>query len=227
MRMQRADDAAGGDRVQEEMLARVGQMTRALHDSLRGLGFDKLLERAAHDIPDARDRLDYVARMTEQAAQRVLNATEAASPLQDGIGAGAASLADGWRAVLAEQGTGAGAGHAMPPACHALAERTIGYLDASRAASDATRRHLLDIMMAQDFQDLTGQVIRRVTELAHGLETQLVQLLLDYSPSDLRREAAGGTDHGLLNGPQIRPEGNPDVVADQEQVDDLLDSLGF
>ena len=69
--------------VSEEMLARVGQMTRSLHESLRGLGFDQLIERASHDIPDARDRLDYVARMTEQAAQRVLNATDAAGPLQE------------------------------------------------------------------------------------------------------------------------------------------------
>ncbi len=86
--------------AQAEVLARVGAMTRTLHDSLRGLGFDKLLEKAAHDIPNARDRLDYVAKMTEQAAQRVLNATDAAGPLQDGIDQGAGSLANDWQAVL-------------------------------------------------------------------------------------------------------------------------------
>ena len=75
-------------------------MTRALHDSLRGLGFDQLIERASHDIPDARDRLDYVARMTEQAAQRVLNATEAAGPLQDRIQADAASMSSEWQQTL-------------------------------------------------------------------------------------------------------------------------------
>ncbi len=77
--------------------------------------------------------------------------------------------------------------------------------------------------MAQDFQDLTGQVIKKVTELAQGIEQQLVQLLVDYAPPEIRRDAGSG----LLNGPQINPEGNPDVVADQEQVDDLLESLGF
>ena len=65
----------------EEILMRVGDMTRLLHDSLRGLGLDKLLERAAEDIPDARDRLDYVAKMSEQAAQRISNATDLAIPL--------------------------------------------------------------------------------------------------------------------------------------------------
>jgi chemotaxis protein CheZ len=219
MDAQRVEAMPDEARPQEELLTRVGQMTRALHDSLRGLGFDKLIARAAHDIPDARDRLDYVARMTEQAAQRVLNATEAASPLQEGIAAAAVPLAQEWRAQLALD---------LPQDTRALVERTITCLDNAQVASDATRQHLLDIMMAQDFQDLTGQVIRRVTELAHNLEQQLVQLLLDYAPAEMRRETEAEDDgDSLLNGPQIRPEGNPDVMAGQEQVDDLLDSLGF
>ncbi|HVL75675.1 MAG TPA: protein phosphatase CheZ, partial [Noviherbaspirillum sp.] len=86
--------------AQEEVLARVGQMTRMLHENLRGLGFDKLIAKAAHDMPDARDRLDYVAKMTEQAAQRVLNATEAAAPLQERIESGAGDLAGEWRALM-------------------------------------------------------------------------------------------------------------------------------
>jgi chemotaxis protein CheZ len=210
-------DASGVElsNAQTEMLTRVGMMTRTLHDSLRGLGFDKLIERAAHDIPNARDRLDYVAKMTEQAAQRVLNATDAAGPLQDQIDHGAASIANGWQNLLSAPFS--------EEKCRAMAQQTIDYLDQSRSDASATKQHLLDIMMAQDFQDLTGQVIKRVTELAHGIEQQLVQLLLDYAPPDIRRDAGSG----LLNGPQINPEGNPDVVADQEQVDDLLESLGF
>ena len=81
----------------------------------------------------------------------------------------------------------------------------------------------MDIMMAQDFQDLTGQVIKRVTGIAQNLEKQLVQMLVDFAPAEIKREF----DNGLLNGPQINPEGNNEVVADQGQVDDLLDSLGF
>ena len=199
----------------EEMLSRVGQMTRMLHDNLRGLGFDKLLAKAAHDIPDARDRLDYVAKMTEQAAQRVLSATEAASPQQDRIEAGATRLAGEWSVALP--------GGFAEAEYRALAAQTMAYLNDARADALATRQHLLEIMMAQDFQDLTGQVIKRVTELAHGIEQQLVQLLLDYSPPEQRRNSG----NGLLNGPQINPNDNPDVVASQAQVDDLLDSLGF
>ena len=78
-------------------------------------------------------------------------------------------------------------------------------------------------MMAQDFQDLTGQVIRKIADLAQGLEKQLVQLLIDYAPEEVKRDAKCS----LLNGPQINPANSNDVVVDQEQVDDLLDSLGF
>jgi len=199
----------------DEVLSRIGHMTRSLHESLRGLGLDKLIEKAASDIPDARDRLDYVARLSEDAAKRVLDATDAASPLQDGIDASSAELSQAWRAILA---SGAGS-----PEVRALAERTIAGLDASRSAAAATRGHLMDIMMAQDFQDLTGQVIKRITGIAQNLEKQLVQVLVDFAPAEVKREL----DNGLLNGPQINPEGNSEVVADQGQVDDLLDSLGF
>src|SRR5205823_4143007 len=85
----------------DEVLSRIGHMTRALHESLRGLGLDKLIEKAASDIPDARDRLDYVARLSEQAAKRVLDATDAANPLQDGIDGSATELIGSWQALLA------------------------------------------------------------------------------------------------------------------------------
>lgn len=199
----------------DEMLARVGQMTRNLHESLRGLGFDKLLERAAHNIPDARDRLDYVAKMTEQAAQKVLNATDAAGPLQARIDSGATELSAQWQQAMSGQYT--------EEQFRALAARTVGYLDETRDAAGETRQHLMDIMMAQDFQDLTGQVITKVTELAHGIEQQLVQLLIDYAPAEAKRDSG----NSLLNGPQINPNGSTDVVANQTQVDDLLESLGF
>lgn len=200
---------------QDEMLARVGQITRTLHDSLRELGLDKVLEKATVEIPDVRDRLNYVARMTEQAAQRVLNATDTAIPLQERIDAGADEILNGWRSTLKAPFSEAN--------YRDMATLTMQCLVDMRNDTSATKQQLLDIMMAQDFQDLTGQVIRKVTELAHGLEQQLVQLLIDYSPAELRRESGSG----LLNGPQINPASRSDVVADQGQVDDLLDSLGF
>jgi chemotaxis protein CheZ len=204
-------DSASND----EVLSRIGHMTRALHENLRGLGLDKLIEKAASDIPDARDRLDYVARLSEDAAKRVLDATDAAGPLQDKIDGSAVSLARSWQSLL-DSGEGT-------PEWRALAEKTIAALDESRGAVGATKGHLMDIMMAQDFQDLTGQVIKRITGIAQNLEKQLVQMLVDFAPAEVKREF----DNSLLNGPQINPEGKTEVVADQGQVDDLLDSLGF
>ncbi|MFC0133041.1 protein phosphatase CheZ [Massilia eurypsychrophila] len=200
----------------DEFLSRIGHMTRALHDSLRGLGLDKLIEKAASDIPDARDRLDYVARLSEQAAQKVLNATDAASPLQDKIDSDAQQLSAAWNGLLEAPGT-------TDAQWRALAESTILRLDATRGATVDTKAYLMDIMMAQDFQDLTGQVITKVTAIAQNLEQQLVQMLVDFAPPEVKREF----DNGLLNGPQINPTGNSDVVSNQGQVDDLLDSLGF
>ena len=199
----------------EEVLSRIGHMTRALHESLRGLGLDKLIEKAASEIPDARDRLDYVVRLSEQAAKKVLDATDAAGPVQDAIETRSSELSASWQTLL-DNG-------ASDAEWRALAQRTIAGLGESRAGAVATRGQLMDIMMAQDFQDLTGQVIGRITGIAQNLEQQLVQVLVDFAPSEIKREL----DNGLLNGPQINPEGKNEVVADQGQVDDLLDSLGF
>jgi chemotaxis protein CheZ len=201
----------------DEVLVRVGHMTRTLHDSLRGLGLDKLVEKAASDIPDARDRLDYVARLSEQAAKRVLDATDTASPLQDGIESRSAELRGAWQTLL-DGGTDTSAQD-----WRALAARSMSVMLENERAATATRAELMNIMLAQDFQDLTGQVIGKITSIAQDLEKQLVQVLIDFAPSEIRREL----DSGLLNGPQIKPEGNTEVVADQGQVDDLLDSLGF
>ena len=206
-----------GASTHDEVLSRVGHMTRALHENLRGLGLDKLIEKAASDIPDARDRLDYVAQLSEQAAKKVLDATDAAGPLQDAIETRSNDLKAAWQALL-----DAPAGEATDAQWRALAQRTIAGLDESRAGAVATRGELMSIMMAQDFQDLTGQVIGRITGIAQNLEKQLVQVLIDFAPSEIKREL----DNGLMNGPQIKPMGT-EVVANQGQVDDLLDSLGF
>lgn len=204
-----------GNVPNDELLIRVGHMTRLLHDSLRGLGLDKLLERAAEDIPDARDRLDYVAKMSEKAAQRVLNATDVAIPLQELIDDGAKKISTELQSLVDHSGS--------VVQYQELAAQTLIYLKTVNKNSVETKAHLMDIMMAQDFQDLTGQVIKKVTELAQNLEQQLVQLLIEYSPDEIKREVADG----MLNGPQINPEGKADVVSNQGQVDDLLDSLGF
>lgn len=193
----------------------LGVMTRRLHDTLRELGYDRALQEAAHAIPDARQRLSYIAEMTEQAASKVLNATDVAKPIQDGIQAGAQHLRQRWDSVYANQ--------LSPDEFRLLAGETRDFLGAVVDGSRQTNAQLLEIMMAQDFQDLTGQVIKKVVDLAQGLEKQLLQVLIEAMPADKKVD----TGSSLMNGPVINAVGRDDVVANQEQVDDLLESLGF
>jgi chemotaxis protein CheZ len=200
----------------ERVLQQIGQMTRTLHDSLRELGYDKLLHETAETIPDARERLSYIARMTEQAAGRVLNATDVAGPIQDQLGNGAKKLAADWDRLFANQ--------LDVEQFKALASETRGFLAGVPQQTAATSAQLHEIMMAQDFQDLTGQVIKKITDLAHEMEKKLVAVLLEVAPA---REPAEAADTGLLNGPAMNAHMRSDVVASQSQVDELLESLGF
>ncbi|MEI2417589.1 protein phosphatase CheZ [Orrella sp. JC864] len=208
--------AANTNAVQpaEDLIARIGALTRLLRDSMRELGLDQAIKDAAQAIPDARDRLDYVAKMTEQAAHRVLNACESAQPLQEAMQRRAQALDGQWQEWF-------DAPKELPEA-RALVDETRGFLKEVGQGSQATQGHLMEIIMAQDFQDLTGQVIMRMMGVIGTIERELLQVLIDNVPIERREEA-----NSLLNGPQVNPEGKADVVTSQAQVDDLLDSLGF
>ncbi|MBL8413390.1 MAG: protein phosphatase CheZ [Propionivibrio sp.] len=202
--------------VQGKVFQQVGQMARQLHDTLGGLGYEKILEKTASAIPDARDRLAYIANLTEQAACKVLNATDIANPLQEELEAGAALLGAKWDALFANK--------MGVEDFKLLAAETRGFLkNAVPQRTSSTKAQLLEIMMAQDFQDLTGQVIKKVIAVAQELETQLMSVLIETMPGDKRTESV----NTLLNGPVINAGGRADVVGNQQQVDDLLDSLGF
>jgi chemotaxis protein CheZ len=193
----------------------LGRMARELHDTMRELGYDKVLEDVAREIPDARQRLAYIVQMTEQAASKVLNAVDIARPLQDGLHGQSTALAARWDQVFANQ--------LSPAEFKLLAADTHGFLRAMPQQVAATNTQLTEIMMAQDFQDLTGQVIKKIVDLVQTMERQLLAVLMEAMPSELRAE----TPEGLLNGPVIDGEGRLDVVHSQAQVDDLLESLGF
>lgn len=205
---------ADGDPA-EKMFNKIGHMTRALHDSLRELGYDKNLERAASSIPDARDRLNYVATMTQQAAERVLNATEAAQPVVEKIEVESRHLAREWQKLLDKQ--------LDVEQFKGLVTQTHAFLMDVPKQAKATNAYLLEIMMAQDFQDLTGQVIKKIVDVTQQMEKQLVELLVENPPSTANPDAYAG----MLNGPVINAAGRVDVVVNQDQVDELLESLGF
>lgn len=201
---------------QEVVFNRIGHMARALHDTLGQLGYDKVLENAVSALPDAKDRLAYVANLTEQAACRVLNATDVANPLVQDIESRSRALGARWDKVFANQ-LGA-------EDFKALAQETRAFLNQQLPEkTQATHAQLTEIMMAQDFQDLTGQVIKKIVALAQELESGLMTLLIEVVPETKKTEEV----NNLMNGPVINAEGRSDVVVNQKQVDDLLDSLGF
>jgi chemotaxis protein CheZ len=202
-----------------------------LRESMRELGLDKEVEKAAEAIPDARARLNYVASMTEQAADRALNAVDRAQPLQNEIETRAESLDQQWQTWFENP--------MELDQARQLVTDTRGYLAAVPEMARETSKELLEIMMAQDFQDLTGQVIKKMMEVILEVENQLLQVLLESVPEGSEREAlkqrmedrnAADTrkreEASLVNGPQISGEGEG-IVSNQDQVDDLLDELGF
>lgn len=210
-----ASQEGGDGTCTEHVFSQIGQMTRSLHDMLRELGVDKAIEKAAAGLPDNRDRLNYIATMTAQAAERTLTAAEAVQPIQDKLGGTARDLAAKWDRLFSKQ--------LGVDEFRALVKDTQSYLHQVPQQTDASNAQLMEIIMAQDFQDLTGQVIKKVLEAAQALEKQLIALLVETTPEDKRV----GMRPGLLEGPIINATGRSDVVTSQEQVDELLESLGF
>jgi chemotaxis protein CheZ len=174
--------AAAAVDPQEAVFNGLGLLARQLHDSLRGLGVDKLLEDSARQIPDTRQRLAYIAQMTEQAASRVLNATDIAKPVQDELIARSQALSHRWEAMFANQ--------LSVDEFKALAADSRAYFAETPGKLKLTNDQLLEIIMAQDFQDLTGQVIKKVVEMVQGLETQLLGLLLEAMPEQRKAGSA-------------------------------------
>lgn len=191
-----------------EVFHQLGMITRQLHDTLTQLGVMPKLQIAADGLPDARSRLNYIATKTSDAANKVLNSVDAAKADHAHIAAETRRIA---QAIVKDPVKAVASGSVM---------NFVGDVEAATASID---RHLTDIMMAQDFHDLTGQVVAKVVALAAELEDSLVKLLVQAAPP----EQAQKVESAILHGPVVNPEGRTDVVANQGEVDDLLASLGF
>ena len=191
-----------------EVFQQIGEITRLLHDTMQQLGVMPKLQIAADGLPDARSRLSYIASKTAAAADKVLNSVDQAK-------AEHAQIADATRR-LAES-------LVKDPVKAVASGSVLNFVTDVEARTAQIDRHLTDIMMAQDFHDLTGQVVAKVVSLASELEDSLVKLLVQVVPPDQRDKV----DPNVLHGPVVNPEGRTDVVTNQGEVDDLLASLGF
>jgi chemotaxis protein CheZ len=191
-----------------EVFQQIGAITRLLHDTMQQLGVMPKLQMAAEGLPDARSRLNYIANKTAEAAEKVLNSVDHAK-------------AEHVR--ITEQTRGLAAQLQADPVKAVASGAVLNFVGDVEARTQTIDAHLTDIMMAQDFHDLTGQVVAKVVALASDLEDSLVKLLVQVVPPDQRDKV----DPSMLNGPVVSPEGRTDVVANQGEVDDLLASLGF
>jgi chemotaxis protein CheZ len=194
------------------MFERLGGIVRLLHDSLRELGYDKALTEASSQINDAQDRLEYVASLTEQAANKVLNTLDEGMPQQDQLSKKAKEMEARWDALFA--------GKLSIDEFKALAGDSKAFAQAVSVATEAEKARLLEIMMAQDFQDITGQLIKKVVIITKTVEHELAELLRDNAPPSVREKLAAKP--ALMSGPAL-----PSVALDQDNVDDLLADLGF
>ena len=201
------------DQSDKPMFERLGGIVRLLHDSLRELGYDKALTEASSQIVDAQDRLEYVATLTEQAANKVLNTLDEGMPAQDVLSKKAKDMDGRWTALFD--------GKLSLEEFKALAGDSRQFAQAVAEATEAEKARLLEIMMAQDFQDITGQLIKKVVNITKTVEHELAQLLRDNAPAEVREKLAQ-KPVPLMQGPSV-----PSVALDQDNVDDLLADLGF
>lgn len=228
------DDAALRELVDElsrvretELFREVGKLTRELHEALNAFRFDsRLAELTEQDIPDATERLNYVMALTEQSANRTLTSVEKALPRVEALSDGTRALQERWQRFRARQ--------MNADEFRELARDIDAFLPNIDDDAEAVRKELSEILIAQDFQDLTGQVIRRVITLVQDLEQHLIRMLrlsggrLKESSDGATAEAQkAATEGNMGTGPAVPGVGDDDVVQGQDDVDDLLSSLGF
>jgi len=224
--LERGDDESA-DRILDEigrvretlMFQEVGKLTRQLHDTLANFALDeKIADLTEKEIPDAKERLNYVITMTEQAANTTLNAVESILPFAESLREQSNELSVQWQRFRQRE---------MPyEEFKSLAQDLAEYFDVSTAHLQTIQHSLTEVLMAQGFQDLTGQIIRRVIKLVQDLEHSLVELIRisgrRFKPSG--ESVPDVKPHAL--GPAV-PGVDQDTVQNQDDVDSLLSSLGF
>ena len=217
---------------QSELFAEVGKLTRQLHESLKNFELDtRISDLTTEALPDAKERLNYVMEMTENAANKTMDAVEASLPLAQQLAGDLSEIKPTWDRLM-RRDIQLGEFKSL---CHDLDK----FMQCSQATTDELQGHMTNVLMAQDYQDLTGQVIRRVIELVREVEDSLIHLLTVFGtaeePQSKQKEnieevQIAEMDPAELSGPEgpiMNAESREDVVSNQDEVDDLLSSLGF
>ncbi|GHE80771.1 protein phosphatase CheZ [Thalassotalea profundi] len=206
--------------INTALFAEIGKLTRQLHDSLTNFQVDSRLNDLANaDIPDAKERLNYVITRTEEAANKTMDAVESIFPVVDAIQHQITTVKPLWHKLMHNELD-------LPEFKSLCAD-----IDTLLTTTDRETAHMhalmTDVLMAQDFQDLTGQVIRKVIELVREVEDSLINMLTAFGLNSASEKPKPKVGNNLVEGPIVNTENRDDVVSDQDDVDDLLSSLGF
>lgn len=207
-------DQAAPNSADKPMFERLGGIVRLLHDSLRELGYDRTISDATSQITDAQDRLEYIATLTEQAANKVLNTIDEGMPAQDLLAKKAKAMEQRWKQLYD--------GVLSVDEFKTLAHDSRHFTEIVLENTEAEKARLLAIMMAQDFQDITGQLIKKIVVITQKVEGELAQLLRDNAPPALLEKVDKEKEIDLMQGPAMAG-----VAMEQDDVDSLLEGLGF
>jgi len=204
---------------ESDLFHEVGTLTRELHESLNNFNVDpKLINMAQHDMPDTRARLNFVIKTTEEAAHNTLELIDKTLPLSDSLKDTAQKIEDSWhRFRMREMGV---------EEFRTLSNEIESYMPNVKIHADQIHENLQEITLAQGFQDLTGQVIRQVISLVGEVENNLVELVKIAGKHKTENKDGNKADLIKAEGPQI-DKTKANVVNNQDEVDDLLSSLGF
>jgi len=199
----------------------VGRLTRELHDSINGFVMDaQLVDIAQNEMPNAAERLRYVIATTEQAANVTLGAVEESLPLADSLRDDAQHLADQWARFNSRQ--------LSVNDFRELSNELSAFLDSTQSNTEELHKRLSEVLLAQGYQDITGQVIRKVIDLVNDVESKLVQLIrLSGQRKKDEQPVSEDVPDISAQGPVVPGVDRGDVVNGQDDVDDLLSSLGF
>lgn len=220
----------------------VGRLTRGLHEAIKEFNIDVENSTAfqasqqegedANEVANANERLGYVLELTENAANTTLDMVDKSMPITDELGEQARLLRQDWKAMADADSTLA--------EVKDLGRTTEAFLQQIEDGTGTINKNMTEILLAQGFQDITGQLIKRVIGLMSDVESNLVNLVMVAGQVDRIRgnepegearqsDEAEKQEEQLVkgHGPQIKADEKSDVVAGQDEVDDLLSSLGF
>ncbi len=210
--------ATDGD---DDLFVEIGKLTRNLHEALTNFQMDsRITDIAASEIPDAKERLNYVIQKTEEAANKTMDKVESCNQRSDIMAKDSEDLLLEWKKLYNRE--------LEPGDFRKLCRKIEAHLEKNKNDADELHKELSEVLVAQDYQDLTGQVIRQVITLVHDVEQSMVNIIKMFGSMDGYNQAKDKSSSKVgVEGPVVNHDARDDVVQNQDEVDDLLSSLGF